>query len=204
MLTTIDFIRHGEVTGGSYYRGSTDDPLTPLGWQQMHQAVAKQQWDYIISSPLMRCLNFAQQLNQQTNTPFTSDSNWQEIYFGDWEGKTAEQINSDDLTRFYQDPINNTPKNAESLTLFLARISLAWESLINLHGGKHILVVTHAGVIRCLFSVLLNLPVINSFNLQIDHAGLTRFQSFDQHPERFVKLIFHNLTKEYARNNLSN
>ncbi len=56
MNTTIDFLRHGEVAGGSYYRGSTNDPLTPKGWQQMNQAIANRQWDHIISSPLNRCL----------------------------------------------------------------------------------------------------------------------------------------------------
>ena len=126
MITTVDFLRHGEVAGGSYYRGCTDDLLTELGWQQMNHAVIDQHWDHIISSPLHRCLDFTQHFSKKTNTPFNIDSNWQEINFGDWEGKTAEQINSTSLMHFYQDPANNTPKNGENIELFLERINLAW------------------------------------------------------------------------------
>lgn len=194
MQTTIDFLRHGEVTGGSYYRGVTDDPLTELGWQQMNDTVAQHHWDHIISSPLQRCLSFAQQLNLKTHTPLSNDTNWQEINFGDWEGKTAEQINPAALMRFYQDPINNTPENAESFTAFQTRIDQAWENLISTHQGKHVLVITHAGVIRCLFKLLLNLPTKNLFNIQVNHASLTRFQCFHDTPDNFIKLIFHNLT----------
>ena len=194
MQTTVDFLRHGEAAGGSYYRGSTDDPLTELGWQQMRNAVADRHWDVIISSPLLRCLEFSQQLHNQTNTALSIDPNWQEICFGDWEGKTAEQINSEALMRFYQDPINNTPNNAENLTLFISRINQAWESLLKQHAGKHILVVSHAGVIRSLFNLFLHLPANKIFNLQLDHASLTRFQCFNDKPANFITLVFHNLT----------
>lgn len=194
LTTTVDFIRHGEVLGGSYYRGCTDDPLTKRGWQQMNSTVAGRSWDQIISSPLRRCLDFTQQMSRKTSIPFSTDSNWQEINFGDWEGKTAEQIKPDALMRFYQNPVDNTPENGESYTDFLFRINQSWESLIKIHRGKHVLVITHGGVIRSLFSLLLGLPVERIFNLQVDHASLTRFQCFHDSPDNFVKLMFHNLT----------
>jgi alpha-ribazole phosphatase/probable phosphoglycerate mutase len=201
MQTTVDFLRHGEVVGGSYYRGSTDDPLTQHGWQQMHHAVENRCWDLIISSPLQRCLAFAQQLHSQTNTPFYNLVNWQEIDFGDWEGKSADQIDSNELMSFYQDPINNTPNNAESLSLFLTRINQAWESLLTEYAGKHILVITHAGVIRSLFNLLLELPSDKIFNLQLDHASLTRFQNFNDNSANFINLVFHNQTRPNLYNN---
>jgi broad specificity phosphatase PhoE len=110
-ITTLDFLRHGATTGGSYYRGSTDDPLSKLGWQQMSTAVANRNWDLIISSPLLRCLDFAQHLNRHANTPFCIEPTWQEIHFGDREGKTADQIDPAELQRFYQDPLQHTPKH---------------------------------------------------------------------------------------------
>ncbi len=195
MQTTVDFLRHGEVDGGSYYRGITDDPLTDHGWQQMQSAVASQQWDLIISSPLQRCHSFAQHLHSKTNTPLSVDHNWQEINFGDWEGKMADQINSDELMQFYQDPLNNSPNNAEDFSAFLSRINFAWEALLKEHAGKRILVISHAGVIRCLFNLFLDLPANKIFNLQLDHASLTRFQCFNAKPANFITLKFHNLTR---------
>lgn len=201
MQTTVDFLRHGEVIGGTYYRGSTDDLLNARGWQQMKHAVANRHWHTIISSPLHRCLDFAQYISQKTHTPLTVETYWQEIHFGDWEQKTATQINSEQLTLFYQDPINNTPKHAENFAIFLARIQQAWDHLIKQYAGKHILVITHAGVIRALFSLLLGLPVHKIFNVQIKHASLTRFQclqegaksSTENQTNTFVQLQFHNI-----------
>ena len=196
MITTVDFLRHGEASGGSYYRGSTDDPLTSLGWQQMNKAVADQYWDQIISSPLHRCLDFSQELSKQTKIPLTIESNWQEICFGDWEGKTAEQINPEELTRFYQNPIDNVPKNGESYLVFETRIKQAWENITHNHPGKKLLIITHAGVIRAIFKILLKLPIESIFKFQIDHSGLTRFHCFLDKNENYVTLIFHNkLTK---------
>ena len=192
MKTTVDFLRHGEVEGGSYYRGSTNDPLNQKGWQQMREAVADRQWDQIISSPLQRCSDFSQYLHIQKNIPLLVQSSWQEICFGDWEGKKAEEINSEQLIGFYQDPINNTPNNGEALKIFLVRINLAWNCLLKDHAGKKILVISHAGVIRCLFHLFLNLPVEKIFNLQIDHASITRFQCFHDTPSDFISLVFHN------------
>jgi broad specificity phosphatase PhoE len=188
MLTTVDFLRHGEVEGGRYYRGSTNDLLTKQGWQQMEQAVAGQHWDHVISSPLHRCLDFAQQLNM----PLSIEPNLQEICFGDWEGKTADQINSDELCKFYQDPINNTPNNGESYLGFEARIKQAWDMSIEKHQGKHLLMITHAGVIRSLFSILLNLPTENIFKIQVSHAGMTCFQCFNDKNQQHITLSFHN------------
>lgn len=195
LITTVDFLRHGEVAGGNYYRGITNDPLSNLGWEQMKYAVNNRNWDQIISSPLNRCLDFAQYMSSQTNTPLFTDPNWQEINFGDWEKKTADQISPEALMRFYQDPINITPENGESYHSLLYRVSNAWESLIKTHPNQHILVVTHAGVIRCLFNLLLKLPANQLFNIQVDHSSLTRFQCFHDSPDDFITLKFHNLTQ---------
>jgi broad specificity phosphatase PhoE len=66
MQTHIDLLRHGEVLGGSCYRGITDDPLTNKGWQQMQAKLdCNKHWDVIISSPLSRCHHFAKLLSSE-------------------------------------------------------------------------------------------------------------------------------------------
>ncbi|MCK5872281.1 MAG: histidine phosphatase family protein, partial [Methylococcales bacterium] len=107
MITTqIDLLRHGEPHGGQYYRGITDDALTKKGWQQMQQRTQTiVDWELIISSPLQRCLNFAKQLSQQRKLPLKINAGFQEINFGDWEAKTADEINQQwpaHLMKFYQ------------------------------------------------------------------------------------------------------
>ena len=106
--TTIDLLRHGEVQGGKYYRGITDDPLTETGWQQMYQAVSGQTAaDIIISSPLKRCLAFASVLSEQQKSKLQINAGFEELDFGAWEGKTANEITLSDpdaLMRFYANP----------------------------------------------------------------------------------------------------
>jgi broad specificity phosphatase PhoE len=100
--TIIDLIRHGEPQGGPMYRGSTDDPLSELGWQQMRGAIsALQPWQQIVSSPLLRCVEFAKETAMQNDIDLLIDEGLQEVGFGDWEGKTATQLEALDKEAFF-------------------------------------------------------------------------------------------------------
>ena len=89
--TTIDLIRHGEPVGGSKYRGQTDDPLSEKGWAQMRAAlVGHQPWEVVVTSPLVRCRAFAEELAARLALPLEVDARLMEIGFGEWEGRTAE------------------------------------------------------------------------------------------------------------------
>lgn len=192
--TTVDFLRHGEAAGGDYFRGSTDDPLSEQGWQQMFQQCDGAQWQVLISSPLRRCAAFASSWAREHQIESLIDPEWREIHFGDWEGQTAEQISqqqSDALQLFYDDPAKFTPPRAESYACFTQRIQQAWERLLTDHAGRNILVVTHAGVIRFLFSLLLAIPTRQSLQIEVPHACLTRFKCFEDATGRFVQFNFH-------------
>ena len=196
VITTIDLLRHGEVEGGACYRGTTDDPLTELGWQQMRTAVAgRDDWQLIISSPLCRCLNFGKELGRQKQLSLITETGFQELHFGDWEGKTAEQIEPDALRRFYEDPVNYPPPNGESLPVLEQRLEVAWQRILQNQAGKSILIVTHAGVIRTLLCLLLKVPLEKSFTIQVDHASFTRFSCFHAEDGDFIQLNYHNRLK---------
>jgi alpha-ribazole phosphatase len=76
----IGLLRHGEVEGGNCFRGSTDDPLTALGLDQMQHAITEDQtWDRVITSPLQRCSRFAETVAQQRSIPFDIDPRLAEI-----------------------------------------------------------------------------------------------------------------------------
>lgn len=52
----IDLLRHGETEGGICFRGSTDGPLTTLGWTQLWAAIDKNElcWGRIGVLPFTR------------------------------------------------------------------------------------------------------------------------------------------------------
>lgn len=191
--TYIDLLRHGEVEGGTCYRGITDDSLSSTGWKQMQKKIALQShWDLIISSPLIRCHAFSVTLAEQLKTPLISTPALQEIDFGDWEGKTAAQIEPKLLTQFYADPASFSVPNGELFVCFQQRIIKALLSLIKTHQGKKILIVTHAGVIRVILGHILGIDVEHSFKLKIAHACFSSIECFHApKSDDFFQLIKH-------------
>lgn len=198
MTTTIDLIRHGEPVGGRKYRGQIDDPLSDKGWQQMRSAVADHcPWDNIISSPLLRCAEFANELGERHKLAVRLEPQFMEIGFGAWEGKTAAQIQQlmpGALEAFWQDPVRYRPEGAEPLLDFRNRIESAWTRLLNDYVGKHVLVVCHAGVIRMSLQYMLGMPIENVFRIKVANAGLTRIEIDHDENQFYPQLIFHDGT----------
>ena len=191
-VTTIDLMQHGEPVGGSRYRGQIDDPLSDLGWQQMRDAALDNiPWQAIISSPLIRCSAFAEELAEINDLPIDLDARLKEIGFGVWEGMTRCQLRADDpdiIRRFFRDPIANRPQGAELLTDFQHRISASIEDVVSRYSGRHVLVVAHAGVIRAAMSYVLGSPIENMFRIKVSNAAITRLQFTSGSP---ASLLFH-------------
>lgn len=194
MTTYIDVIRHGEPVGGRRYRGyGVDDPLTETGWQQMRAAVPKApKWQHIVTSPLKRCLEFSQELASDLNISFSIEDNVKEIGFGDWEGKTPEEIQANDneaLNHFYADPVNNRPDGAEPLDTFSLRVWNAYQTIIEQHQDKHILIVAHAGVARAITANILKMSLDNVYSrLKIDYGAIISSSIDEGFP---AKLLIH-------------
>lgn len=46
-------------------------------------------WQQIVTSPLIRCAGFAEELARETGA---YEPDWMEMAFGDWEGQTATAL----------------------------------------------------------------------------------------------------------------
>jgi alpha-ribazole phosphatase len=177
-MTKIDVIRHGEPEGGRRYRGyGVNDPLTEKGWQQMWASMPEQPgWDVIVSSPLSRCLDFAQALAAKTGATCIVKEDLKEIGFGVWEGLTPEEILAKDsqaLDHFYADPVHNRPEGAEDLDAFSQRVWQAYLAIADAHKDKHILIVGHAGVVRAITANVLNMSLDDVYSkLSVDYAAI--------------------------------
>ncbi|NOQ93522.1 MAG: histidine phosphatase family protein [Methylophaga sp.] len=185
---TIDLLRHGDVAGGKKLLGSTDTPLSELGWQQVH-SLAIEPWQKIVTSPLQRCHAFAEEISSQLSLPLEVNKQFQEVNFGQWDGQLLTDLyGSDDaekLIQFIQSPSTITPPNGEAYNDFETRIMTAWQSLLtSLHEDKieHCLLVTHGGVIRTIISNILGYPSTNLFRLEVPYACLSRIKQYDDYP----------------------
>lgn len=175
MTSRIDLLRHGETERGGGFRGSLDDALTESGWRQMHASVANARpWQRIVSSPLQRCADFARVLADQLNLPLTLDEDLRELHFGDWEGRSAAELmatDADALGRFWADPFGFTPPAGEPLPQFQARVLRGVRNMLELP-EKHLLVITHAGVMRLLIAYAQG-RVQQLLEVEVAHAQLT-------------------------------
>lgn len=176
----VDLLRHGDVEGGACFRGERDDPLSPLGWEQMRRATAGLDptgWTRIIASPARRCADFARELSEARDLPLTLVDAWRERAFGDWEGVPLDAIPSDQLQRFWDDPAGYTPPRAEPFADFRARVLAAWHALIDRHDA-HTFLITHGGVIRVLVAEVLCMSEAGLLLLEVPHACLTRLRIY--------------------------
>ena len=155
----IDLLRHGETQFSHTLRGHLDDDLTPNGWQQMQSTIEQdtnQTWDVIVSSSLKRCACFAEQLAKTTELPLLLKHDLKEMYFGDWEGVSTQQIyetSPELLANFWQKPSQYCPPHAETLMQFQKRVLKGFQDLLEnmqKQNWQHALVVTHGGVIKLL------------------------------------------------------
>lgn len=191
--TVIDFLRHGEPVGASTYRGNgVDDPLSEKGWSQMWSAMGDFcPWNVVICSPLSRCRSFAAALGEKHSIPVKMDSRIKEVGFGCWEGRERKEIqanNPDEYESFYKDPVNCRPAGAESLTEFENRVSAAFEDIKDKFSGQHILVISHAGVIRAAMKLVSQKSAAEVYGMKVGNASFTRFI----HTRSGTKLEFHN------------
>ena len=195
MTTIVDLIRHGEPVGGRRYRGQIDDPLSEKGWQQMRDAVGEHRpWHAIVTSPLLRCSEFARELAQRHRLSLHTDPRFMEIGFGEWEGRTAAELKAADpdiLQRFWRDPLANRPQGAEPMQAFHDRVEAGWQDLLSQFAGQHTLVVCHAGVIRMSLLYLLGIPLQHVFRIQVANASITRIELDQFDGQWFPRLLFH-------------
>ena len=191
MKTDLFLIRHGQPELKDALLGSTDSPLSNLGWLQLEKTAQQlEQLDYLLSSPLKRCAEFAQQFATNNNYSLIINDNWRECHFGDWDGlkyKDLYKKHPKASQGFFDNPNQNMPKNAESLPDFSLRIESSLMQLLEQQKGRKIALFTHAGVIRTIIAWCLDMDYSQGLQFKrfaIDYASITQLSIY--HNEAFT------------------
>ncbi|KOY86762.1 hypothetical protein AD998_11950 [bacterium 336/3] len=121
--------------------------------------------EYIYTSPLSRCKQLAEYLHPN----LILDENLMEMHFGDWEMKTWDEINGEELNTWMNDFVNISAPNGENLLQLHKRTILFLDDLRNKQ-HENVLLVTHGGVIRCIWAYVLEIPLQNIFKMPV-HFG---------------------------------
>ncbi|KYQ82047.1 fructose-2,6-bisphosphatase [Acinetobacter lactucae] len=178
---SIDLLRHGESQYSHTLRGHLDDELTAKGWQQMQSTIEQVEnhpWEVIVSSSLKRCACFAEQLAKTNELPLLLNHDLKEMYFGDWEGVSTQQIyetSPELLSNFWQKPSQYCPPRAETLMQFQTRVVKGFKDLLvymQSQNMQHALVVTHGGVIKLLACLARQQPLDDLLKMSADLGKL--------------------------------
>ena len=169
----ITLLRHGQTCQPGLYHGHNDVELSETGRAQMHAALDSlpNGTQQVFSSPLRRCAEVAQAYAAVHTLPLVLDRAWMELDFGAWTGRSAQEIMQSDgerLSSFWRDPLHHVPPAGESLRHAAARVQAAWNAL---PPEGHLLIVTHGGVMRVLFCLLLELPLSQLWRVDIHYAA---------------------------------
>ena len=152
----IHLIRHGSTDAnvlGQYIGCKTDTPLSPEGLNELRllkENMEYPQIDCLYSSPMLRCRQTAAVL--YPNNGVIMVENLKEYDFGDFEGKTATELENDPVFLNWASG-KCAPPNGEDNTDFVKRLCVGLQQIVldMIEKGKNeSAVIMHGGAIMML------------------------------------------------------
>lgn len=157
MVTTLYLVRHCQAEGNlkMEYHGHTDGNVTEMGEKQLAALTgATGNWELsaIYASPLIRAQKTAAALNANYHLPIVTDDSLKEIYCGDWEGRSWDDI----VVRYREEyiawethPEDYVSPGGESMRQAYERVVKTINGIVRKHPGEAVAVVAHSGIFRC-------------------------------------------------------
>jgi 2,3-bisphosphoglycerate-dependent phosphoglycerate mutase len=181
--TRVFAIRHGETAwnAGSRIQGQLDIPLNRMGeWQvrQLAGAVSGEGISAIYSSDLSRAFETAQGVSSGSGgVPVVVDKGLRERAFGIFEGSTFDEIARrwpEQSERWRKRDAAFGAEGGETLADFYARSIETATRLAARHPGETIALVSHGGVMDCLYRAASRITLDAPRSWRIDNASINR------------------------------
>jgi len=161
-------------------------PLNDMGHEQARRLglrlASETAVQHIFSSDLMRAQQTAAPGAQQLSLPVATSAALREQFFGVVEGMRSDEIQSlhprawEEWLEFREDhamPEGETPRE------FHARIIAALGNIASEHRGRHLIVVTHGGVLDMVWRTARGLSLSGPRRSDIPNAGFNRIRIAD-------------------------
>lgn len=164
-MTTLFLIRHASCSGlGHTLWGRTANITLDLkGELQVQRLVERFKdvpLDAIYSSPMERALQTAEPLARNAKLEIRESQALNEIDFGDWTGKTFEELSTDEVwRRFNTRRSGTTIPGGESFLEVQNRIVKELNTIANEHPNTRVAIVTHADTIRAAVVYFAAIPI---------------------------------------------
>ena len=154
-------VRHGQTNWNKKgkIQGKTDIELNEEGIEQakeVRKILEKYPIDVIVSSPLKRARKTAEIINETKKVPIIFDKGIEERGFGEFEGKTAAELENDpDFAAFLAG--TGSPRGGEDTPSFLQRSVEAFHQTVKdvlTKGETDAVICTHGGVIMAIMAAV--------------------------------------------------
>ena len=173
-------VRHGRTEWNDAHRfqGKSDIPLNEEGLLQAGKTAKRlASWpiDAVYTSPLTRAHRTALIIAAPHSKEPVVLEDLAEVYFGEWEGLYIEGLRKEKeeiLRAWFKDPFFHMPEGSETWDSLLSRVKRAVCAIL---GSPHrnVAVVSHGGVIRALYVVLLGLDPHTVWNLRMSNCAFS-------------------------------
>jgi ribonuclease H / adenosylcobalamin/alpha-ribazole phosphatase len=183
-------LRHGQTPLSTERRfaGIGDIELTETGVRQGKLAgerlAARGGVSVIVSSPLRRARQTADEVAAATGAPIVTDDDLRETDFGAWEGLTfaeAQQRWPEEVTTWLSDP-EAAPPGGESFATVGIRVRRALARLLDRYARDTVVVVSHVTPIKTLLAEALLAPPAALYRMHLDVGALNEIHWFGDGP----------------------
>jgi probable phosphoglycerate mutase len=181
-MTRLCIVRHGETAWNAEHRvqGQLDVPLNAAGLAQAEaiaRALGGERFDALYSSDLSRALQTAAPAAKQLGLEIVQDKDLRERHYGVFQTHTYAEVKvryAEDYAHFLARDPDFAFQTGESLREFSQRSLSVVGRIATAHPGKHVLVVTHGGVLDELYRFIRKIPMQAPRDFGIPNCGINR------------------------------
>jgi len=156
----VILVRHPETVDPSAISGQSDVAVAPHALAAIESlATSLPRVRQVVSSDLTRCRVLAEAVAAQRGIDCSFDARWREQTFGAWDGRRWDEV---DGREYLEQWTMATPPGGESIADVRNRVEAALAD-----APEDVLIVTHAGPIRCALAIARGLSIEDAFALPI-------------------------------------
>ncbi len=181
-MTTLLLIRHGQTdaNGKSIMGWEKDWHLNEAGRRQVAQTVERLKRlriQAVYTSPLERAVETAEPIAAAHGLEPVEVDEMGEVHFGDWEGKTMQELDRIDEWRRYNTVRSLVrPPGGEMMIEVQTRMVDQMDCLMWRHPGQTVAVVSHGDPLRAAIAYFLHIPIDTMLRFEVGFASTTVLQ----------------------------
>lgn len=134
----------------------------------------------VLSSPLKRCSALACEIANDFGCALSQDDCLKEMNFGDWEAQRWEAIDRELLDDWASNFEHARAHGGESVAQFVERVRAWLDAFSQTRELSPAYVVTHAGVMRVIASLVLEVPLERCLRWSLETGGVVWLRRDDE------------------------